>query len=192
MAVISGTSALGSSASRHFLLGGWRDVVEDVRRLSADLHRSPDICACGHTASGSGGTCLCCQTGVSQTDCSDCGAQVSALGQRLDTLIDDSLRFLPVIAELLEWHAATRESAQLHSIRVQIGTVERTFRRLATASAEFGRDCSGSHIKEMAPLVGDLLREIWVLEKALEPSTRKWAELRKLERERKGTDEYQG
>ncbi len=178
-------SASDASAGRHLLLGGWRDVVEDVRRLSADLRRSPGVCACGHTASEPGGTCPCCLTGMSETVCNDCGAHVKALGQKLDTLIDDTLRFLPVIASLLDARDATREAAQLQSIRVQIGTVERTFRRLDTASAEFRRGCPASHIKIVSALADDLLCQVWALEEVLEPGTRKWAELREIERERR-------
>jgi len=97
----------------------------------------PGVCACGHTALESHGKCPCCQAGTLQTDCVHCGAQVNALGLKLDTLIEDTVRYLPALADILGTRATARESGQLQSVRVQIGAVSDTFRRLATASAEF-------------------------------------------------------
>lgn len=183
MVITCGFSASDARAGRRLLLGGWRDVVEDVRRLRADLARSPGVCTCGHAA-GEPGLCPCCQTGVAQTVCNECGAQVSALRGKLATLIDDTLRFLPVIADLLERRGATQETAQLQSIRALIGTVDHTFRRLATATAEFRPGCRASHIKAVAALADDLLCEVWTLEEMLEPGTRRWTELQAIQRER--------
>ena len=184
MTVRFGMSTPNASNGRHLLLGGWRGVVEDVRRLSADLRHARGTCACGHAASEPGGTCPCCQTGVSQTVCRDCGAQVTALGEKLSTLVADTLRFLPVMATLFDARGATREATQLHSIQVQIGSVERTFRRLASASAEFRRGCPASHFKAVAAVADDLLCQVWVLQEVLEPGTARWAELHEIERER--------
>lgn len=177
MSVRLGSAGSDPSGSGHHLLGGWRDVVEDVRRLSSELRRAPGTCTCGHTASQPGGTCPCCQSGTPRTDCVDCVALVNALGGRLDTLIDDTLRFLPVLADILRGRAATDESEHLKLVRRQIGVVDGAFRRLATASTEFRRGCSASEMTAVTAVADDLLRETWTLEEMLEPGTRRWPEL---------------
>lgn len=165
------------SVSRHDLLGGWRGVMEDVRRLSAQFRSSPGVCACGHKAP-SGGTCPCCQSGTPHTECGDCTAQVNALGVAIGTLIDETLRFLPVLRDILEARAAVAESDHLTSVRSRIFAVEAAFRRLASASAEFGQGCKASHTKVVGAVVEDLLREVWELEELLEPGVKRWAELK--------------
>lgn len=189
MSVRLGSAASDAPASRHYLLGGWRGVVEDVRRLSSELRRSPGVCACGHVASSSGGRCPCCEAGTPQTGCVDCAAQVKALGTKLDTLFDHTLRHLPAIADMLGARAATGESKQLKAVRLHIGVVDGTFRRLVTASAEFRHGCSASHIRVVATLADQLLFEAWALEHMLEPTARRWTELQDIQRERDQEDD---
>ncbi|MBI2834076.1 MAG: hypothetical protein HYX76_06580 [Acidobacteria bacterium] len=102
----------------------------------------------------------------------DCVGQVNALGSKLDTLMDHTLRYLPALADMLGAPAAARQSEQLKSVRLQIRQVDGTFRRLAAASEEFRRGCSASHTTAVAAVVDDLLHEVWILEEMLDPGTR--------------------
>lgn len=177
MTVRIDSAATDASVSRHDLLGGWRDVMKDVRRLSAQFRSSPGVCACGHLAP-SGGSCPCCQSGTPDTECGACSAQVNALGVTIGALIDAALRFLPALQEVLEARGAAAAADHLTSVRSCIVAVERAFRRLASASAEFGQGCKSSHTKVVEELVDDLLRDVWELEELLEPGTPRWAELK--------------
>ena len=71
--------------SRCDLLGGWRDVMEDVRHLAAQLRSTPTTCDCGHMAS-SDGRCPCCKDRRSHSECGDCASRVNALAATVSTL----------------------------------------------------------------------------------------------------------
>jgi len=150
--------------------------MEAVRRLSAQLRSTSGACACGHMAS-SGGRCPCCQDVIPHAECGDCASQVQALAGTIGTLVDDTLRFLPALSDIIQRRAAATESKALTSVQSQIFTVERAFRRFAMAAAEFDRGCPSSHTNLVVGVAGDLLRETWELERLLEPAAKRWAEL---------------
>ena len=71
------------------LLGGWGDVVDDVRRLQSGLGALPSLCACGHGSAHLSATCACCARDE-QAGCTDCEGLLQGLRGKLDELVDAS------------------------------------------------------------------------------------------------------
>lgn len=147
-------------ASGHrLLLGGWRDILDDVSRLATALQQVPDECGCGHGAAHLGGACPCCQAGEHPLDCVDCGALVQRLHVRVEAMREDSARFLPVVEQIVTRNPDETEErrARLRIVKTGIAAFVRTFERLEAAADEFRSGCSAVHLRAVKDLAGDLL-----------------------------------
>ena len=152
------------------LLGGWRDIIDGLRRLCRSLNVLPDSCACGQGASHLRGSCPCC----SRMDndhvpyCDDCDELLTSFGQALDLLVVDTMRFFPVVRDLLHAHAPESVRAEGASIEHDIADVDRTFRRLVVAANEFREGCRASQLQTLKARADDLGGKVNQLDRKLE------------------------
>ena len=140
------------------LLGGWRLVAEDVRKLAVGLEALPDTCSCGHGSAHLAGLCACCRDGERRLDsgCMDCASLLASLRDEIDELVDASLRFLPFVDSMTTAHGNGSQQAAVRQVRGQIRHVASAFTKLSTAADEFSSGCPGSHTNTLKALTGEL------------------------------------
>lgn len=152
------------------LLGGWRDILDDLRHLCRSLNALPDACACGQGASHLRGSCPCCH--ATHDDrvpaCDDCDTLLAQLRPPIDALAVDTMRFFPVVKGLLQFHAPPAGQVEGASIERQIAKVYRTFTQLVTAADEFRAGCRTSHLHTLKERATDLLAKVNQLDRQLE------------------------
>ena len=167
------------------LLGGWHDILDDIRHLCKSLNALPDTCACGNGHSHLSGSCPCCQAAHADRvpACDNCDRLLAALRPEMDTLTVDTWRFFPAVMDLLrprqqdkrqadadarEHHIAsvTRQDAA-DAIARHIAAIIRTFERLVVAAEEFRAGCRVSHLHTLKAAATDLLAEVERLDRAL-------------------------
>ena len=151
------------------LLGGWRDVVDDVTELCRSLSDLPDICECGNGEAHLRGQCPCCHrvTHDRVPDCEDCDAQLARLRPAIDLLTVDTLRFLTAVKELLARATPVHISNGASDVEMHIAQLIRTFGALVAASDQFRIDCRSSHLGVLKELATSLKRECHALSRAL-------------------------
>ena len=141
------------------LLGGWRDILDDIRRLGAGLNALPDSCACGDAQSHLRGSCACCHAieGQRRANCPDCQAILVDLRCQIDELAVDTLRFFPVMK--ISFSAPHRELARAEGNEVEHGIAQvlRIFDRLTSAIDDFQRGCPTSQLAVVKEAATDLL-----------------------------------
>ena len=153
------------------LLGGWRDLLDDIRDLCRNLNALPDQCACGDGDAHLSGTCVCCSSSSRGriANCADCRMQVAQLRPRVVTLTADAMRFFPVVRILLQQSPpgapARREGA---NVERHIASVIRTFDRLVIKAGEFQDGCRASHLRVLKDTANTLLNESNLLGNLLE------------------------
>ncbi len=152
------------------LLGGWRDIIDDVRRLCRSLNALPDACTCGQGSSHLGGSCPCCRTARAERlpECDDCERLLAQLTPAIDALIVDTMRFFPVVNSLLQLRAPETMHAEGRSIERQIVAIYRVFAQLVVAVDEFRTGCRASHLKVLKGRAATLLAAVDRLDRALE------------------------
>jgi hypothetical protein len=145
------------------LLGGWKDVSDDIRKLVKALDGTPDDCACGDVAGHLAATCPCCCDDAGRTTCESCGTIIRSLNERFELLLEDRLRFLPAVREMVEPDASRR----LGDLSRAIDALVRTFDRLQVATDEFAEGCSTSHLRVLRALAHELSADAKKVEEAL-------------------------
>ena len=156
------------------LLGGWRDILDDVRELSWRLAAMPDECRCGDATGHLAGSCACCQAAdVDGTvSCNDCMALLAVSGAYMDTLVTDTLRFFPGFTHILvSTHPPDVQSAA-DEVQHEIGALIRTFQRISVAAEAFRTGCRASHIPVLKEAANDLHGHAEQLERLLRASGR--------------------
>lgn len=145
------------------LLGGWRDVADDVQRLGAALQDIPDGCGCATGPAHLKGTCSCCQRGDGREECVDCEVLVHSLAWRVDRLVEDTSRYMPAVDRLLSRVWRADGEACVHDIRQRIDRVAQSMARLESAAHQFATGCNldqlrelRSHATELEAHVGEL------------------------------------
>jgi hypothetical protein len=146
---------------RHRLLGGWRDILDDIRTLCRSLAELPDECECGHGAAHLKGTCPCCNhIAVERVPaCDDCEEQLERLRDGIDLLTVDTFRFFPVVKEILNRTAAHDLEKRGSEIEWHIAELVRMFADLVVAAERFKADCRASHLKTLKELALRLQHE---------------------------------
>jgi hypothetical protein len=120
------------------LLGGWRDIQDDIRRLGLALARVPDTCGCPDGDAHLRGICQCCERERSAAaPCDSCVEILQALSERFERLGEDRLRFVPAVDEQLQTLSPDEGPARLARASRQIAVVIRTFHSLQSATDEF-------------------------------------------------------
>ncbi len=157
------------SADQHRLLGGWRDILDDIRALCRALAELPDVCQCGNGTSHLQGQCPCCHSAAADSvpDCGDCEAQLARLRPAMDTLTVDSGRFFPGLNDVLARAAIPDAIRAAHEIEIHTAAVVRSFGQLVVAADQFKTDCRSSHLKTLKEAATVLLREAELLNHVL-------------------------
>lgn len=139
------------------LLGSWRDVLDDVRRLEAGLRGLPGVCNCGQGAAHLAGRCACCEHGE-RRGCTDCDALMETLRGKVDELVDASLRFLPAVESMLVNGRSTGDAVALvQDVRHKVQQVDVIFRQISTAAAKYRNGCAASQLADLKTLATALL-----------------------------------
>lgn len=131
------------------LLGGWRDILEEVARIEERLRSADEACHCGH-ASGTSG-CECCRRAAewARVICTPCERELLEISERFDTLQVDTGRFLPFVADV-----ARRRDTDMTDERVflaALGDVLAAFRR-RLSGMEVHHGCAAAHLRPIAEL----------------------------------------
>lgn len=140
------------------LLGGGRDILDDIRHLCTSLTALPDGCACGNGRSLLGGSCAWCHAVHRERipDCADCETALARLRPKFDTLAVDTGRFFE------------RARTEGFSIERHITVVVQTFDRLVVAVNEFQVGCRASHLQVVKDMATHLLADVCQLDEHLE------------------------
>ncbi len=133
------------------LLGVWRDILDDIRRLCHSLEALPDASMCGKGAAHLGGWCPCCGFVHSGQlpGCTDCERLLADLVPTMDALIVDTMRFCPVVNHLLQVRTPQCEGADGSRIERDVVAIYRTFAQLIVAADDFRVSCRTSHLKTL-------------------------------------------
>lgn len=139
------------------LLGGWSDIVDAARRLQRALTAVPDACGCGSGAAHLAGRCTCCRSGERSLDggCTECEALLASLRDKIDALVDATLRFLPFVE--ITASRDGRAAASLPKLRRQILQIDATFLKLETAAGDFRTGCTAAHLSAVKGLAAELV-----------------------------------
>ena len=157
------------AAGQQRLLGGWRDVMDDIRMLCRSLAGLPDSCQCGNGEGHLNGTCPCCHTVTRERvpSCGDCEAQLARLRPAIDLLGVDTFRFFPFVKTLLERDTTPELRARAGDVETHIAELIRTFGALVVAADQFRSDCRASHLTTLKALATSLLAESDALNRAI-------------------------
>ena len=134
---------LGFSERINPLMGGWRDIVEDTRRLAALVGGLPEACDC--TVGG-----LRCECGATHErafpdHCRTCAAHARHLSAHLVHVLDDTLRYFPARQSIA--HGASGElQPALRDVALGMIRLLRSMDALQAATGEFRHGCRTEHL----------------------------------------------
>lgn len=142
------------------MLGGWRDVLDDIRALCLDLRALPDRCGCG-SAAGIGEACICRRGAAAgrSADCRDCAAAIERMRPDIDALGVDTLRFFPLVSVLAATARPEPALTESAAVEQRIAGVIRTFEHLALAVGEFRGSCRTVSMPALKTAADALLEE---------------------------------
>ena len=125
------------TAEQRRLLGGWRDILDDIRHLCRSLKALPDGCACSDGRAHLSGSCVCCQAVHPDRvpACEDCDSLLAKLRPEMDTLTVDTWRFFPAVMDLLK--------SRQQETRQAAGALER---HIASVTRQAAADAVERHI----------------------------------------------
>lgn len=155
---------------RRRLLGGWRDVLDDIRSLCRMMQDLPDVCQCGHGTPHLKGSCPCCGSTVTVRvpSCDDCDAQLAALRPAMDLLTADTFRFFPFVKELLARDEAAA-GKQARDIQRQIAMLVQSFGDVVVANGRFRHNCRTHHLRALKEAAAGLRRSAENLNRTVSP-----------------------
>lgn len=147
------------------LLGGWRDILDDVRELSQCLAAMPEDCRCGDATAHVSGSCACCQ--AARVSCDDCTERLAVSRAHIDALVTDTLRFFPAFTQILVGTYPLDAQNAADEVQHDIGALVRTFERLAVATEAFSTGCRMTHAAIVKQAARDLHAHAEQLERLL-------------------------
>ena len=167
-------SAVTFTPPQRRLLGGWRDILDDVRELSRRVTAMPDECRCGDATAHLAGSCACCQAAnvAGIVSCDDCATLLAVSAPQIDTLVADTLRFFPAFAHILVGAHPPDVQSAADEVQHEIGALVRTFQRISVAAEAFRTGCRASHIPVLKEAAHDLHGHAEHLEQLLRTSGR--------------------
>ena len=168
------------------LLGGWRHVADDARKLALGLEALPETCTCGQGSAHLAGACPCCRDGERRLDsgCTDCESLLASLRDEIDELFDASLRFLPFVEAMTTPDRNAAQHVGVHEVQDQIRRVASAFTKLSTAADEYRSGCPGSHTNTLKVLAGELEAATRHLDSLLTPIAERAGRLNRIARVR--------
>ena len=145
---------LGVTARLNRLLGGWRDIVEDTRRLGAMAEALPDSCDCRV----GGSRCACCAAlaHAFPDQCRTCTSHARALSPRIALVLDDTLRYLPAVESVVPQQTAPLQRSLRDVARAMIQLL-RGADAMQSATGDFKHGCRTEHIVGLKRLVRRLV-----------------------------------
>lgn len=161
-------SAVTFTPPQRRLLGGWRDILDDVRQLSRCVATMPEECGCGDATAHLAGSCPCCQADVAGTvSCDDCTARLAVTGAHIDALVADTLRFFPAFTHILVGSHPPDVQRAADEVQHEIGALVRTFERLTVATEAYRTGCRAAHAPMLRLAAHDLETHAGQLERLL-------------------------
>jgi predicted nucleic acid-binding Zn-ribbon protein len=144
----------------HRLLGGWRDVLDDIRALCRTLGELPGVCMCGHGPAHTAAGCPCCGHTAAEyvPACRECDEQIARLRPPLDEMTVDTFRFFPVVKDVLARHDP-EASKRLRAIDAQIAALQHSFQQLVFAEGQFRKNCRAEHVTVLKQAAEALRRD---------------------------------
>jgi hypothetical protein len=131
------------------LLGGWRDILDDVARAEERLRSVDEECQCGHASATV--DCACCRAAAERARvvCPPCERELLEIAERFDVLQVDTVRFLPLVGLV-----ARRRHTDLTDEKVflaALGDVLGACRR-RLSGLESHRGCVAAHLRPIEHL----------------------------------------
>jgi len=152
------------------LLGGWRDIADDTERLVRGLRALPSDCACGDGQAHLRGACPCCRGDRTAEPCEDCFRLVRTIGWKLDAVVDDALRYLDPVSEVLTRHVGTPADAEARQLRRELLALAHLFRSVEASAVEFRAGCRSSHLAELKALTEQVDRRVEDIDRLVDPT----------------------
>jgi hypothetical protein len=139
----------------HPLLGGWRDLMEDLLRLQRRVATADGHCQCGHPA-GIDAVCPCCDRTARElaSVCQVCSLEIEAVAERVERIEEDTLRFLPTVFALFDRTPERHEEAI--AVQDSVAQLLRMFRQLRSATDEWAQGCQTTHLPAVKARAEDL------------------------------------
>jgi hypothetical protein len=155
-----------SGKTSHYLLGGWRDILDDIQKLYDAVNKLPDHCACGQGGDHLRGTCACCREGTAARGCADCEALLAQIAERIEALRADDLRFSGVLRDFAVRrpdHEAMRSG--INDVTIRTSRLVRIVEGVQVAAADFRDGCRVDHLARLKERVRELRTEAKRLDK---------------------------
>ena len=154
----------------HRLLGGWRDVYDDIKTLCRTLADVPEGCVCHDGRAHLNGRCPCCGNTADYRvpACGTCDEQLERLRPAIDAMSVDRSRFLPVVRDILECRDP-KLADSVQAIDQGAMLLAASFERLLLAVAAFRTDCRLTHVRDLKQAAIDLLAQATSLDELVEP-----------------------
>lgn len=157
---LAGINGFALTPPQRRLLGGWRDILDDVRQLARWIEAMPDECRCGDGTAHLRGTCTCCccqPIGAPGTvSCPDRVALLETTATQVDELVADTLRYFPAFSQILaDTHPADVHDAA-DEVQHAIGALVRSFQCVCVTTEAFRDGCRPSHLPMLKKAAFDL------------------------------------
>lgn len=149
------------------LLGGWRDILDGLRKVNRQLADADGHCHCRHERPDS--ACACCaQTAARiREHCGACAAELIHVSEMLGTVEVDTVRFFPLVSDIAVRHGVEREL--IRDFRTDLNSVLQTFRELLSGIETYGGGCAAAHLTEVTSRAAALRATASRLDAALHP-----------------------
>lgn len=155
-----------SGKTSHHLLGGWRDIFDDIRKLADAVDKLPEHCACGHGGAHLRGACACCMEGTAARGCVDCEALLRQIADRIEALRADDLRFMVVLRDFADHRPDRGEMRQgIDDVANRASRLVRIVEGVQVAAADFREGCRTDHLARLKAGVRELRDEARRLDK---------------------------
>ncbi len=149
-----------SGKTSHYLLGGWRDILDDSQKLHDAVDRLPEHCMCGMGEAHLGGRCACCLEGTAVRGCTDCDALIGQIADRVEALRADDLRFSGVLRDFAGRRPDHKEMREgLDDVTRRASGLVRFVESVQLAAADFRQGCRVDQLARLKERVRELRDE---------------------------------
>ena len=154
------------------LLGGWREIADDVAAIAAVMHGVDGRCHCAHIGST---PCSCCTLSATHLHdvCDACDRLLTRLDLACTALADHSLRFTPALADLTHADQPTRDRfVRLCALGAELRRV--LFGVEMRKDFSSGTHCASSDLVRLAPVAKQLETLARALKETVPKEHRPW------------------
>lgn len=127
------------------LLGGWRDILDDLGRLQQRVSSVDGRCRCGHVADAEPAR-PCCAVAARDlaTACAACSRDIADVAVNVERIEEDTIRFLPAVLDMFA--AVPQRYAAAVVVEHSFIRLLVTFRRLQSTAGEWAQGCQTTHL----------------------------------------------